>query len=157
MAGIKRVYCKKLNRIPYKSISKISPLCNKIPPYIKILLSPHEMRRVPAAIFRQRSVASDPANGRYCIEQLYSAANGVSPRPCPASGVSPQPYSANERYYITKPVTRTAGFINNITMPRSARRLRRAPFFYLKQIARAKHPTLSRGLCAMAHLLLRST
>ena len=39
-------------------------------------------------------------------------------------------------------IPRTAGFLNNITMPRSGRRLRRAPFYYLKQIARALHPTL---------------
>ena len=35
-------------------------------------------------------------------------------------------------------------YVNNITMPRSGRRLRRATFYYLKQIARAKHPTFRR-------------
>ena len=35
--------------------------------------------------------------------------------------------------------------LNNISMPRSARRLRRATFYYLKQIVRAKHPMLRRG------------
>ena len=42
-------------------------------------------------------------------------------------------------------------------MPRSGRRLCRAPFYCLKQIARAKRPTFRRGLSAAAHLLLRST
>ena len=39
-------------------------------------------------------------------------------------------------------ITRTAGAANNITTPRSGRRLRRAPVYCLKQIARARHPTL---------------
>ena len=39
-------------------------------------------------------------------------------------------------------IPRPAIVVNNITMPRSGRRLCRAPFYYLKQIARARHPTL---------------
>ena len=38
---------------------------------------------------------------------------------CAASGVSPLPYSANGRYYIIKPIARTAVVVNNITMPHS--------------------------------------
>ena len=81
---------------------------------------------------------------------------------CADSGVSPRPDN-----------------VNNITMPRSGRRLRRATFYYLKQIARARHTTLCWVVAACrrsrvprtsvitfyntlprtaeAHLLLRST
>ena len=45
-------------------------------------------------------------------------------------------------------IPRPAKFINNITMPRSVRRLRRAPFYYFKQIARALHPTFRRVVAA---------
>ena len=91
MAGIKRVYCKKLNRIPYKSISKISPLCNKIPPYIKILLSPRKMRRVAAASFRESGGRSAVSRERALLH--YQAC-------CADSWVALLLYSANERYYI---------------------------------------------------------
>ena len=73
------------------------------------------------------------------LELTQISAGRACDLPC---GVSPLPYSAKMRYCIIKPVTRTAVVVNNITMPRSVRRLRRAPFFYLKQIARARHPTL---------------
>ena len=38
-----------------------------------------------------------------------------------AGGVSPLPYSASGRCYITLSVARPAGFVNNITMPHSER------------------------------------
>ena len=69
-------------------------------------------RRVSAAVFRQRSVASD-------------SARAVSAPPC----------SANRCYCIALHIPRTTGTANNISMPRSGRRLGRATFYYLKQIA----------------------
>ena len=54
-----------------------------------------------------------------------------------AGRVSLLPHSANARYCIAQPYSAASDNVNNITMPRSARRLRRAPFYCLKQIARA--------------------
>ena len=59
----------------------------------------------------------------------------MSPRPCSARAVSALPYSANRRYCIALHIPRTTGTANNISMPRSGRRLGRATFYYLKQIA----------------------
>ena len=58
---------------------------------------------------------------------------------------SPRPYSAKMHYYITKPIARPAGFINNITMPRSVRRLRRAPLLLFEANRPRKTPNIVLG------------
>ena len=88
-------------------------------------------RRVAVALFRERALLHYPAR---------CAASGVSPAGCPCCLI---PRTGVITFYNTIP--RTAEFVNNITMPRSGRRLRRATFYYLKQIARALHPTLCWG------------
>ena len=57
------------------------------------------------------------------------------PACCAASGSVPQQGSANRCYCIALHIPRTTGTANNISMPRSGRRLGRATFYYLKQIA----------------------
>ncbi len=90
-------------------------------------------REYPATRCRERTLL-------HCY--AHCADSGVSPWPYTANDKLPRPCSANARYCIILLVARTAEFVNNITMPRSVRRLRRAPFYCFKQIAHARHPTL---------------
>ena len=108
------------------------------------------------------------ANRPRIAPDVKTGRGGVSPLPCSARAVSAPPCSANRRCHIIlfvartaacrrcliprtgiislhSLITRTAGAANNITMPRSGRRLRRATFYHLKQIAHALHPTFRRG------------
>ena len=112
-----------------RSYNMYTPLPNILQSFLHIyaLLTPRSM-------CRQRSVASDSADG---VSPLPYSASGKLPRPCSARAVAALPYSAKMRYYITLSVARPAVVVNNITMPRSVRRLCRATFYYLKQIARA--------------------
>ena len=95
------------------------------------------------------------ANGHYCIAMPIARTAGMSRSRVPRTGVialhshiarpagmsrSRAPRTSVITLYNLIP--RPARFINNITMPRSARRLCRAPFYYFKQIAHARHPTL---------------
>ena len=126
-----------------------------------------------------------PRAGFNNIAQLYSAAGRFPCGKVPQTAVAAALFRENallhyQAYCADSGVSPRPDNVNNITMPRSGRRLRRATFYYLKQIARARHTTLCWVVAACrrsrvprtgvitlpnqfprtavgAHLLLRST
>ena len=127
-----------------KSLTLYACFCNVHLPvfYTLTLLSPCKILRLRASLLARYSAQDDRGHRVYaaCVKRSLPAAcrRCLIPRTASCRGHVPRTRVITLYNLIPWP----ARVINNITMPRSGRRLRRAAFYYLKQIARARHPTL---------------